>query len=160
MRNRWNAHVKHFRQVAQRVSSALIRWSLRLLVQRSDFSNFCIRELSRSSQTFRNEKPSVFRERIPLIIGVRSKEQVIGAHAWRIVAAMKNAKVFWNRAEMQIPRESMGKKKSRFLRTCQLSVSAAIDGTSPEPTRFRFLDSAPETFGKSFVHARPEGGRF
>lgn len=159
MRNRWNTYVEHFRQTTQRVRASLVRWSVipMTLIQSPDFANVGARQLARIAKTFWNKEPTSLCERIFLIIARRSKEQVIRAYAWRIVAAMQYPQVFWNCTEMQLPRKSVSKNKPWLSRACEFSIASVMDRSAPEPTGFRFLDSTPETSSECFMH---EGGRF
>lgn len=76
------------------------------------------------------------------VVGVASEEKMGRVDTRRRVAMMANAHSDWNIPIMHYPRNTMRLKGS--LGENYVSVSGAINSSAPNPTRFSFINLAPE----------------
>jgi hypothetical protein len=78
---------------------------------------------------------------VSIVVALRSQEQMIGAYAARIVAAMQNAKAVWNRSEMDHPGDAVRKPSTPHRATkVQCPVSAIGFRPSPFPATVALAD--------------------
>lgn len=82
---------------------------------------------------------------IATVIFRRSQEEMIGAHAPRIVTMMANLHPFGDRPEMQLPREAVSHD---FSVLPNIEVTIPIRGVSsgPKPAALCFVHSCPKLF--------------
>lgn len=73
-----------------------------------------------------------------------AKEQVIGPYARRIVATVKYAHAFWDRAICQFPGD-VGRENRMALSTVDASIAVRIFGSGPDPAPVGFFYVSPET---------------
>lgn len=78
------------------------------------------------------------------IVCLSSKKQMIGSHAQRIIAMVTDKHTVGNRAEVEFPRNPVGKQNLAIMKAfsdCAISVGSR---PAPQPARFRFLNALPK----------------
>jgi hypothetical protein len=86
------------------------------------------------------------------VVGIGSKEQVVGIYARRIVAPMANEQAIGDGSEVQFPRDSVGGEC--FPANAKVSISPLMMGTRrPNPTPVGFGYFLEESFAKCFGHS-------
>lgn len=81
-------------------------------------------------------------DHISYVVGMGTKEKVIGIHARRIVAVMQDALPFGNWTKVELPRNAMRPEMHRT--TVKNSVSERVASRGPNPATERFLHLRPE----------------
>jgi hypothetical protein len=91
------------------------------------------------------------------VVSISSKEQMVGMHARRIVASVKNGQTIGNCSTMQHPRNSMRQRHSFGIGNS--AIPGRESGCGPSPARAEFsamfgdrtslIDFYPKSFGKS-----------
>lgn len=93
-------------------------------------------------------------DHVIVIIGIGSEKQMIGSYARRIITAMENMLIVWNRAIMDFPRRSMSTDAAILWIFPDLPVAILIGSSGPRPTLIGDYDACPKPFQKRRLTSR------
>jgi hypothetical protein len=167
MRNFRKTRTEQFRQAFERIRARFVAGPVSLtLVQFADLAHFIIGKEStgmlrpRLSHPGIDSQPTSFRDRVSLVFEIRAKKQVIRSCARWVIAVMQNIRVFWDRAVVKFPRNTMRLRPPSWIRTdFDYPVTESRRVAKPQPAAISLLDFAPKAFCECFGGAH-EGGRF
>lgn len=126
-----------------------LRWSVFACPYLTNLQHLFCGQFGISGILSANISGSAFRNRVPPIIQIFSKPQMLGIAAWRIITRMQNINSFWNSTLREYPSVPVSFKPP--LSVPSYAIATCIAAFEPQPTRTRpsiFIHGSPKTFSR------------